>query len=254
MFKACAGRGAKSKPLLPLFLAKAASWARNSAAVLLTLGLLSLLPGCSSVVANPAPLPVASQGKLSEYRIQPGDEMDVKFFFNPELNESVTVRPDGRISLQLANELPAAGLTPVELSQELKRSYARELNNPELTVILRKFAGQRVYVGGEVNKPGFVALAPEMTVLDALQTAGGLKDSARRNEIVVVRRQPQGKPQVFTLDLDQIISGSNTGENVTLRPLDVVYAPKSPIANVNQWVDQYLRQMIPIGTGFGYNL
>jgi polysaccharide export outer membrane protein len=175
--------------------------------------------------------------------------MDVKFFFNPELNESVTVRPDGLISLQLANELPAAGLTPVELSQELKRSYARELNNPELTVILRKFAGQRVYVGGEVNKPGFVALAPEMTVLQSLQMAGGLKDSARRNEIVVVRRQPQGKPQVFTLDLDQVLSGSNTGEDVALRPLDVVYAPKSPIADVNLWVDQYLRQNLPIQFG-----
>ncbi len=222
--------------------------------MLLTLGLIALLAGCSSVVVNPAPLPPVSQATPSEYRIEPGDQMDVKFFYNPELNESVTVRPDGRISLQLANEIRAAGLTPAELTQELKRSYARELNHPELTVIMRKFAGQRVYVDGEVNRPGFVALAPEMTVLQSLAMAGGLKDSARTQEIVVIRREPQGKPQVFMLDLGEVVDGTNIGQDLALEPLDVVFVPKSPIGNVNMWLNQYLWQNIPVtlGAGAGY--
>jgi protein involved in polysaccharide export with SLBB domain len=218
------------------------------------LGVLSLLVGCASVVRHPAPLPQTTKAMPREYRIEPGDQMDIKLFYNPELNESVTVRPDGRISLQLANEIPAAGLTPAELTQELKRSYGRELIHPEITVIMRQFAGQRVYVDGEVQKAGFVPLAPNMTVMEAVTMAGGLKNSARTNEIVVIRREPQGKPQVFTLDLGEVVDGTNIGQDLALEPLDVVFVPKSPIGNVNMWLNQYLWQNIPVtlGAGAGY--
>lgn len=221
--------------------------------MILTLGLLWLPAGCSSVVKHPAPLP-SSRVAPAEYHIQPGDQIDVKFFYNPELNESVTVRPDGRISLQLVDEIDAAGLTPANLTQELKRSYAHELNNPELTVIMRQFAWQRIYVDGEVEKPGFVPLAPEMTVLQSIAMAGGLMDTARTQEVVVIRRKPHGKPKAFTLDLAHVLDSTNTGQDITLMPLDVVYVPKSPIANVNLWVDQYLRKNIPIGFGLNYPL
>jgi len=221
--------------------------------VALMLGLVTLAAGCSSVVTHPDPLPTREYVSTdTEYRIQPGDQIDVKFFYNPELNESVIVRPDGRVSLQLINAIQTSGLTPAELTQELKRSYARELNQPELTVIMREFAGQRVYVDGEVKNPGSVPLAPEMTVLQSLAMAGGLMDSARTHEIVVIRREPRGKPQTFTLNLAQVLDGSNMGQDLTLMPLDVVYVPKSPIANVNLWVDQYLRQNVPVSAGLYY--
>lgn len=226
-------------------------WRRG--AITLIPALLSIAPGCSPVVVNPAPLP-ATQGHPSEYRIQPGDQMDVKFFYNPELNESVTVRPDGRVSLQLAHEIPAAGLTPIELTQALKQSYARELNGPVITVLMRSFAGQHIYVDGEVNKPTLVPLSATMTVLQSIAVAGGLTDSARTSEVVVVRRGPEGQPQVFAVDLTRVLDGTDTGQDVALIPFDVVYVPKSAIANVNVWVDQYLRKNVPVSFGLSYQI
>ena len=224
------------------------------AAVSLTIAFLLLFsPGCAPVVVSPAPLP-ASQGHPSEYRIQPGDQMDVKLFYNPELNESVTVRPDGRISLQLAHEILAAGLTPAELIQVLKQNYARELDQPEITVILRNFAGQRIYVDGEVNKPALVPLSAAMTVLQSIAVAGGLKDSARTSEVVVIRRGPEGQPRVFAVDLSRVLDGTDTGQDVALMPFDVVYVPKSPVANVNVWIDQYLRKNLPVSFGLNYDI
>ena len=180
--------------------------------------------------------------------------MDIKLFYNPELNETVTVRPDGLISLQLAKEIPAASLTPAELTETLRTRYARELYRPEIAVIMRSFAGQRVYVDGEVNQPSFLPLSTNMTVLQSIAMAGGLKDSARAQEVAVIRRGPQGEPQVFQVDLTRARDGSDTGQDVALIPSDVVYVPKSAIANVNVWVDQYLRKNLPVGFGLSYQV
>lgn len=214
---------------------------------------LLFLTGCSHNTVNPNPLP-ESQDHLSEYRIKPGDEMEIKFFYNPELNESVTVRPDGRISLQLAPNIPVVGLTPVELNQRLKKSYARELNQPEIAVIMRTFVDQRIYVDGEVNTPSLVPLSATMTVLQSISVAGGLKASAKTNNIHIIRQGPKGKPEVFTVDLTQALDGSDLSQNAFLRPLDIVFVPRKTISNVNIWVDQYLRQNIPIGIGTGFTL
>ena len=226
---------------------------RGAAAALLGVYVLLFVQGCAPVVVQPAPLP-AGQAQPTEYRIQVGDQMDVKLFYNPELNEEVTVRPDGRISLQLAQEIPAAGLTPAELTETLRTRYARELYRPEIAVIMRSFAGQRVYVDGEVNQPSFLPLSTNMTVLQSIAMAGGLKQSARAQEVAVIRRGPEGQPLVFQVDLTRARDGSDAAQDVALLPSDVVYVPKSAIANVNLWVDQYLRQNIPIGLGLYYGV
>jgi polysaccharide biosynthesis/export protein len=208
---------------------------------------------CAPVVLSPAPVPTGYV-KTQEYRIQPGDQMDIKFFYNPELNESVTVRPDGRISLQLAHEIQAEGLTPAELTQVIVQKYARELDKPEITVIMRSFAGQRVYVDGEVYKPNLVPLTASMTVLQSISLAGGMKESARTNGVVIIRRGLEGKPTVFTVDLNRVIDGTDTGQDVALMPFDVVFVPRSPISNVNVWVDQYIRKNLPVGFGAYYQI
>lgn len=225
-------------------------WRRVATSLAVAFMLLNLA-GCAPAIVSPSP-PPTSQGLPEEYRIQPGDQMDIKFFYVPELNESVTVRPDGRVSLQLAHDIPAAGLTPAELTQRLTKSYARELNQPQITVILRSFAGQRVYVDGEVNKPSVVELSAEMTLLQSITVAGGLKDTASTNEVAVIRRGPEGKPQVFTVDLTRARDGTNANQAMVLMPFDVIYVPKSTIANVNLWIDQYIRKNLPIGFGVTY--
>ena len=220
--------------------------------------LLLLLIACTPVVKNPTPL---SQHSIQtspyteqEYRIQVGDQLDIKFFYNPELNEQVTVRPDGRISLQLVREIMTAGLTPAELTDLLTKKYAKELKMPEVTVIVRSFGGHKIYVDGEVAKPGIVPLVGFVTVLQAISQAGGMKDTARRGEVIVIRHGTANKPIALTVNIEKVIDGTDMRQDIPLKPFDIVYVPKSPIANVNVWVDQYIRKNIPISTGFGYYL
>jgi protein involved in polysaccharide export with SLBB domain len=221
--------------------------------------ILLLLTGCAPVAKNPTPItypgiqttyPYIEQ----EYRVQVGDQLDIKFFYNPELNEQVTIRPDGRISLQLAHEIMVAGLTPAELTDLLTKKYATEVKRPEITVIVRSFSAQRVYVDGEVAKPGMISLVGFMTVLPTISQAGGVKDSARTTEVIVIRRGADNKPLVIPVNLGKAIDGTDMSQDIILRPFDIVYVPKSPIANVNKWVDLYIRKNLPISisSGFGY--
>ncbi len=181
-----------------------------------------------------------------EYRIQPGDEIAVKFFYNPGLNEEMTVRPDGKISLQLIPEVSASGKTPAELSQTLKKQYATALRDPAVTVMVRTFSNQRVYLDGELRQPGMVNLIKPTTLLDAIAQAGGVTETARSREILIIRRHERDERAVMTANLEKILRGEENHRDIYLQPYDIVYVPKSAIANVNQWVDQYIRQNIPL--------
>jgi len=216
-----------------------------------------LLAGCAAV-KNPTPTTYPGTQAIypyteKEYRLQVGDQLDVKFFYNPELNEQVTVRPDGRISLQLVHEIMVTGLTPSELTQLLTQKYAPELKKPEITVIVRSFGAHRIYVDGEVTKAGLFPLVGFTTVLQAISQAGGMKETARGNQVIIIRRIEDNKPLVFQVDLEKVIDGTDTSQDIALKPFDVVYVPKSNIANVNQWVDQYIRKNLPITPSFGIN-
>ncbi len=211
-----------------------------------------VLTACATTVNNPAPvqgLPQPADSSVSEYRIRAGDLLDIKFFYNSELNEQVTVRPDGRISLQLANDLMAGGLTPAELTEQLKKRYATEIDNPEITVIVRTFSYQRVFVDGEVYKAGLIPLVGQMTVLQAITQAGGKKDSAFLEGVIVIRRMPGDKLATMQLNLEKAIDNSDMSQDIALVPNDIVFVPKSTIANVNVWVDQYIRKNIPVSMG-----
>ncbi len=222
------------------------------------LGLITLA-ACNPVVRYPTPLDhpavqTAARHLEAEYRIQVGDQLDIKFYYNSELNEQVIVRPDGRISLQLVHEVMAAGTTPAELQKRLSQSYAAELRNPEVTVIVRSFAGRSVYVDGEVNRPGIFNFITPITVLQSIAQAGGMKDSGYAAEVVVIRRGLDNKPLVIPVDLHKAIDGTDLRQDIVLKAFDVVYVPKSHIANVNVWVDQYVRKNIPIYFGLSYEL
>jgi polysaccharide biosynthesis/export protein len=196
------------------------------------------IPSASAVARSPRPVP--------EYRIQPGDQLDIKFYFSPELNEQLTVRPDGKISLQLVRDVDAAGLTPNELTDRLTKLFQKDLIKPEIAVIVRSFSGYRVFVDGEINKPGLITFVGAMTVTQALSQAGGVRDTANSGSVVLIRREPGAKPLIMTVNVDKVFDGTDLSEDIPLQPSDIVYVPKSGIANVNQWVDQYLRKNIPI--------
>lgn len=219
---------------------------------------LFLLSACSTVVRNPTPLDYpgvqAAAVPADEYHIQVGDQLDVKFFYQPELNESVTVRPDGRISLQLVQELKIVGMTPSQLTEKLTKAYSAELAKPSITVIVKAFNSQRVFVDGEVYKAGLVPMMGPMTVLQSIAQGGGMKDTARTSEVIVIRRVAENKVASLVVNLDYAIDGTDMRQDILLQPNDIVFVPKTPIANVDVWVDQYIRRLIPIPFGVGYGL
>jgi protein involved in polysaccharide export with SLBB domain len=183
---------------------------------------------------------------LQPYMLQVDDQIAVKFYRSPEMDEEVTVRPDGMISLQLIGDVPAAGQSPQALSAELVRRYHGELTEPRISVIVRKPGGQRIYVGGEVGNQGEFVLEGKLTLLQAIQKAGGFAKTARLDQVILVRRDSTGTASATSIDLSPIESGENPEQDVPLHPYDVVFVPRSTIANVNLFVEQYIRNNLPI--------
>lgn len=218
-----------------------------------------LLVGCASPRVMSSQEALVTPGFVripddSEYRIQRGDQLDVKFFFNPELNESALVRPDGKISLQLIDDVQAAGLTPAQLDSELTRLYAQELRKPSVTVIVRSFAG-RVYVGGEVGTPGLFTVVPGMTVLQAVIYAGGFKETAKPGAVIVIRKGPDNRPIPIRVDLDPSLDGESADGDIRLEPADIVYVPKTWIATANKFVNEYIERLLLYhGASLGFGL
>lgn len=188
------------------------------------------------------------------YRFAAGDVIEIRFFQNPELNEQVQVRPDGRISVPGAGELTIEGLTVAEVVSRLGATYANILKSPLITVQVRSFANNRIFVGGEVARPGLQTLAGEQTALGAITEAGGLKASAKRSEVIVIRRGSDDLPQLMKLSMKTRGTEPPEVASFALHPLDVVLVPESGIARANRGVDQYVRQMIPavLSAGFTY--
>lgn len=185
------------------------------------------------------------------YVLRVGDLIGVKFYQNPDLNEEVTIRPDGKISLQLVGDVEAAGLSPVALSEMLTRRYTGELATPKISVIVRQIPSNQVYVGGEVGKQGTVPFVSGLTLYQAVQAAGGLLKTAHRKNIVLIRRGGDSQPSGYVIDIRSIASGEHPENDVPLRPFDVVAVPTSKVADVDIFVEQYIRNALPVMPGFG---
>jgi protein involved in polysaccharide export with SLBB domain len=189
----------------------------------------------------------------TDYVLAAGDVITVKFFYNPELNEQLPIRPDGKASLQLAGDVQAAGLTVEGLRQHLIARYTGVIKHPELVVIVNSFGAQKVYVGGEVNRPGEVALVSDLTTLQAVIMAGGQRSSAGLRNVVIVRDQGTETPLILLVDLKEIVSSRGGVPDVPLQARDIVYVPMSTIARVDAFVRQYVTELLPIALGFNLN-
>ena len=189
----------------------------------------------------------AARPAAAPYRIQTGDSLAVRFYRNPELNNDVFVRPDGMISLPLVDDVQAAGMTAHELGRDIEERYQGELAVPDATVMVTKFGGQRIWIGGEVETQGELELVPGLTLLSAIQKAGGLKNSARIEQVILIRRDSDGRPSGASVDLTEVYGGVHPERDVALEPYDVVVVPKSAIANVNTFVEMYITRNLPAG-------
>jgi protein involved in polysaccharide export with SLBB domain len=216
---------------------------------LLFLLVIAFVPlACSPVAINTVDHKVLNDEAMiasqPEYRIGVGDDLEIKFAYNPELDEKIPVRPDGRISVPFAKQIKVAGLTTQEIEDLLSEKYAAELKRPEVTVIVHGFNGQKVFVDGEVFRPAIIPLLGPVTALQAITACGGFKDTARLTEVLVIRRT-QGKPMVGIIDLKKFRHNIDPSQDILLMPFDIVYVPRSKIGEVDLFVDLYIRRMIP---------
>lgn len=176
-----------------------------------------------------------------EYKINVGDRLSIKLFYNPELNQEVVVRPDGRISLPLVKEINAIGKTPAKLADELTGRYEKYVaESPELSVIVLSTAGYKIFVGGEVGGPGVKELSGPTTVMDAILGAGSWTNTGDRNHVIVVRRGENSKPVYLCLDIEKATKGIDPSQDIYLEAYDMVIVPRSGVADFNLWVQQYI--------------
>lgn len=234
----------------------------------------------TSFPVGPASLPVAvmpaapasAAAAPRAYLLQSGDTFDVKLFYSPELNESAVVRPDGKISLQLAGEVQAAGRSPGELESELRTLYAKTLRDPAVTVVVKQFKPQRVFVSGEVRTPGEVALQDDMTALQAIAHAGFFTRDAEARNVVVLRYKGSNGPEFILLDMKSMMDGERAtnmddvarqpssepghpkGSDVALQPMDVVFVPQSRIASVADFFTRYVNNIVPLWRNLGFSM
>jgi polysaccharide export outer membrane protein len=158
------------------------------------------------------------------YIIGPQDVLDISVWKESELTRTVPVRPDGKISIPLLNDVRAAGLTPNQLAAQITTSLKRFVTDPQVTVIVTQINSQRVYILGEVLRTGAYPLLPGMTMLQALSSAGGFTQFANRKKIYMFRIE-NGKQVKYPFDYKAVIDGKRTDQDVVLKAGDTIVVP-----------------------------
>jgi len=202
---------------------------RLAALVLLAAGAWTLA-ACSQEPQLPPAHQVAGEAaQAPTYVIGPTDTLGIFVWRNQDLSTSVTVRPDGRISVPLIEDLPAAGRTPTELARDIERRLGRFVRDPVVTVMVTAFAGaytQQVRVVGEATRPQAIPYRENMSVLDVMILVGGLTQYAAGNRAMLIRRT-DGREQSYRVRLDDLLKDGNIGANVAVMPGDTLVIPQS---------------------------
>lgn len=184
------------------------------------------------------------------YHLQPGDSLDVKFLYSPELNENQTIQPDGKISLQYAPDLALAGKTIDQARHMIMAAYSHTLRNPTAEVSLRGPVQWKVYVVGQVTQPGeYSTQGPPLTLTQAIARAGGLRESADGDNVVLLRREGNVEHAYDVSFTNAIDHRSNTAD-IELADHDVLYVPPTDVAAAGKNWRQYVMQFVPPNVSF----
>lgn len=175
-------------------------------------------------VQAPAPTPSKAATEDPNYVIGAQDVLDVSVWKEPDFTRTIPVRLDGKISLPLLNDVQASGLTPSQLAAEVTKSLTKFVTSPQVTIIVTQINSKRVYLLGEVARPGAYTMLPDMTVLQALSNAGGFGQYANSKKTYVLREE-NGKQQKLFFNYKDVISGKRPEQNIKLKPGDTIVVP-----------------------------
>ena len=192
--------------------------------------LLLLVAGGGALAASPSPAPAPGPAQAppappENYRLGVGDQIEINIFGEPDLSRTVSIKPDGLIALPLVDQVKAQGKTVAQLEADLTRLYGKYLRRPSVSVIVRQFRMDHVYVMGEVSKPGRYDMSEDMTVLDALTAAGGPTDKSNLDGIQLSRVE-NGKSKSIPVKMNQVVQGKGTAQNLKMQNGDLLYIPR----------------------------
>jgi len=176
------------------------------------------------------------QHRNRRYQLHSADVLELNFPFTPEFNQTVTVQPDGYITLRGVDSIRVEGQTLPELNDSLRAVYGKILHEPVINVELKDFEKPFFIVGGEVGRPGKFDLRGETTATEAVAIAGGLRDSAKHSEVVLFHRVPDGWVQVKKLNMKKMLKDANLNEDAYLQPGDFLYVPKNAMSKISRFI------------------
>ena len=176
-----------------------------------------------------------------EYRLAVGDEIALIMPFQKDFNTEAVVRPDGVVTFPIVGDVIAAGYTPTELDSVVTHSFEEILVEPDLSILVRKYTDQLVYVLGEVSRPGAYELVPGITVTGALSQAGGPTNVAKLTDVVLVRRVSPYEVEGAKINIERFFEDGDFRADASLEAYDIVYVPRTKIGSMAAWLDTFFR-------------
>lgn len=189
-------------------------------------------PGTADNHAQPEML----QHRNRRYQLHSADVLALEFPFTPEFNQTVTIQPDGYVTLRGVDNMHVQGLTLPEVTNALRTAYSKILHDPVINVELKDFEKPFFIVGGEVGHPGKFDLREDTTATEAVAIAGGLRESAKHSEVLLFHRVPGGWAQVKRLNMKKMLKEGNLDEDAYLQPGDFLYVPKNTMSKIARFI------------------
>ena len=187
---------------------------------------------CAALRGQPGPL----AERDPRYTLQPEDKVEAQYRYTPEYNGIASVQPDGYVSLPYVGEIRVAGLTLQQAADSVRSKAAETLNEPEVILLLKEYVKPFFVTAGEVMRPGRVEMHGPVTLVEAIALSGGFKDSARRTQVVLVRKPSGGLAEVRVFDVRKMMSARGIHEDVLIRPGDILVAPRNTISKIEPYV------------------
>jgi polysaccharide export outer membrane protein len=188
----------------------------------------------------PRAIYLETEGGLHErswrYRINPSDTLDLAFTLTPEFDQTVTVEPDGYITLRGVGDLPASGKTLPELTESIKTAYAKILRDPEISVALKEFEKPSFVVGGQVGKPGKFDWRGDVTLTQAIAMAGGFTDASKHSQVLLFRRVSEQWTEARIINVKKMLNSRDLQEDSVLRPGDMLFVPKNYLSKIKPFL------------------
>jgi polysaccharide biosynthesis/export protein len=198
--------------------------------------------GSTQTVAMTKAPPVADENvpdipkRSGRYTIHPSDTLELTFMLTPEFNQTVTVQPDGYITLRNVGDLPAAGRTLPELTESIKTAYSKILHDPVISVDPKDFEKPYFVVGGQVGKPGKFDWRGDLTLTQAIAIAGGFTDAAKHSQVLLFRRASDQWTEARIINVKKMLNSRNLQEDPVLQPGDMLFVPKNALSKIKPFL------------------